>query len=52
MKEYFKDPAAEEIPADEDDDICAIVRRYFLFAQRMKPSAEDTLQGLEEIFPE
>ncbi len=52
VKEYLKTFGAKDIPADEDDDICAIVRRYFVFAERMELSSEDKLQGLEQIFLE
>ncbi len=50
LKEYLQEFAAKDIPADEEDDICMIVRRYFLFAERVGLSAEDKLLGLEEIF--
>lgn len=49
-KQYIKEFAAKDIPVDEDDDISAIVVRYFLFAERMGLTAEQRMTGLEEIF--
>ena len=50
VKEYIKEFAAKDIPIDEDDDISAIVVRYLLFAERMGLTAEQRLEGLQEIF--
>ena len=50
VKEYIKIFAAKDIPVDEDDDISAIVVRYLLFTERMGLTAEQRMEGLEEIF--
>lgn len=50
IKEYIKECAAKDIPVDAEDDISAIVVRYFTFVERMGLTPEDKLKGLEEIF--
>lgn len=50
VKQYIKEFAAKDIPANEDDDISAIVVRYLLFTERMGLTAEQRMTGLEEIF--
>lgn len=50
VKQYIKEFAAEDIPIDEADDISAIVIRYLKFTERMGLSAEQRMEGLQEIF--
>ena len=42
--------ATDDIPANETDDISAIISRYLLFAQRINLNAADTINGLQDIF--
>lgn len=42
--------ATDDIPANETDDISAIISRYLLFAQRINLNATDTMNGLQDIF--
>ncbi len=44
--------ATDDIPANETDDISAIISRYLLFAQRINLNAADTINGLQDIFRE
>lgn len=43
VKEYIKEFVAKDIPIDDEDDISAIVRRYLLFANRMRLTGEQSL---------
>ena len=42
--------ATADSPANETDDISAIISRYLLFAQRINLNATDTMNGLQDIF--
>ena len=50
IREYLHEFAAKDIPIDDEDDICAIVSRYFTFAESTGLSVEDQLKGLKDIF--
>ena len=50
VMEYIKELSAEDIPKGEEDDISAIVSRYFDFVEQLDLSAEDKLKGLKYIF--
>lgn len=42
--------ATDDIPANETDDISAIISRYLLFTQHINLNATDTMNGLQDIF--
>lgn len=47
---FVKKCVPSEIRFGKDDDISAVVIRYFDFMQKMNISADDSLNGMKEIF--
>lgn len=50
IKEFLLEFKAEDIPIGEEDEISAIVTRYFEFVESLELDAKDKLRGLQEIF--
>ena len=48
--EFVKKFVPPEIRFGEDDDVSAIIARYFTFVDSLNLSAEEKLRGLDEIF--